>query len=102
MGSRHQNVTKEDRGYASYFARVHDSLLNKVFKGEKYLKLYNYHYLINGFVVLVTQQQIVNIILSPNYKVQSDASRSRDKKVLDWPTIYRIVTGGARGISYLR
>jgi len=46
--------------------------------------------------------KIVNIILSPNYKVQSDASRSRDKKVLDWLTIYRIVTGGARGISYLR
>ncbi|XP_027916293.1 subtilisin-like protease SBT2.2 isoform X2 [Vigna unguiculata] len=54
---RHQNVTKEDKGYASYFARVHDSLLNKVFKGEKYLKLYSYHYLINGFAVLVTQQQ---------------------------------------------
>ncbi|ESW31604.1 hypothetical protein PHAVU_002G251800 [Phaseolus vulgaris] len=54
---RHQNVTKEDKGYGSYFARVHDSLLNKVFKGEKYLKLYSYHFLINGFAVLVTQQQ---------------------------------------------
>ncbi|WVZ26629.1 hypothetical protein V8G54_005173 [Vigna mungo] len=54
---RHQNVTKTDKGYGSYFARVHDSLLNKVFKGEKYLKLYSYHYLINGFAVLVTQQQ---------------------------------------------
>ncbi|CAJ1938262.1 unnamed protein product [Sphenostylis stenocarpa] len=54
---RHQNVTKEDKGHRSYFARVHDSLLNKVFKGEKYLKLYSYHYLINGFAVLVTQQQ---------------------------------------------
>ncbi|XP_017409283.1 subtilisin-like protease SBT2.2 isoform X2 [Vigna angularis] len=54
---RHQNVTKADKGYGSYFARVHDSLLSKVFKGEKYLKLYSYHYLINGFAVLVTQQQ---------------------------------------------
>ncbi|RDX60195.1 Subtilisin-like protease SBT2.2, partial [Mucuna pruriens] len=51
---RHENITKTD---SSYFARVHDSLLNKVFKGEKYLKLYSYHYLINGFAVLVTQQQ---------------------------------------------
>ena len=55
---RHQNVTKTDKGYGSYFARVHDSLLNKVFKGEKFLKLYSYHYLINGFAVLVTQQQV--------------------------------------------
>ncbi|XP_020215788.1 subtilisin-like protease SBT2.2 isoform X4 [Cajanus cajan] len=54
---RHQNVTKTDRRHGSYFARVHDSLLNKVFKGEKYLKLYSYHYLINGFAVLVTQLQ---------------------------------------------
>ncbi|KAG5025318.1 hypothetical protein GLYMA_08G129000v4 [Glycine max] len=54
---RHQNVTKPDRKRGSYFSRVHDSLLNKVFNGEKYLKLYSYHYLINGFAVLVTQQQ---------------------------------------------
>ncbi|TKY60184.1 Subtilisin protease SBT2.5 [Spatholobus suberectus] len=54
---RHQNVTKTDRRHGSYFARVHDSLLNRVFRGEKYLKLYSYHYLINGFAVLVTQQQ---------------------------------------------
>ncbi|KAK7318709.1 hypothetical protein RJT34_03415 [Clitoria ternatea] len=54
---RHQNVTKIGRGQGSYFARVHDSLLKKVFKGEKYLKLYSYHYLINGFAVLVTPQQ---------------------------------------------
>ncbi|XP_061361218.1 subtilisin-like protease SBT2.2 isoform X2 [Gastrolobium bilobum] len=43
--------------YGSYISRVHDSLLKKVLKGEKYLKLYSYHYLINGFSVLVTQQQ---------------------------------------------
>ncbi|XP_028233002.1 subtilisin-like protease SBT2.2 isoform X2 [Glycine soja] len=54
---RHQNVSKPVMKRGSYFARVHDSLLNKVFNGEKYLKLYSYHYLINGFAVLVTQQQ---------------------------------------------
>ncbi|XP_027347596.1 subtilisin-like protease SBT2.3 [Abrus precatorius] len=52
-----KNVTNTERTHGSYFARVHNSLLKKVFKGEKYLKLYSYHYLINGFAVLVTQQQ---------------------------------------------
>ncbi|KAH9795915.1 subtilisin-like protease SBT2.2 [Citrus sinensis] len=37
--------------------RVHDSILRRAFKGEKYLKLYSYHYLINGFSVFVTPQQ---------------------------------------------
>ncbi|KAK3041867.1 hypothetical protein RJ639_001235 [Escallonia herrerae] len=51
------NFSRTDRRYASYIARVHDSLLRKVFRGERYLKLYSYHYLINGFAVLVTPQQ---------------------------------------------
>ncbi|KAL5053581.1 hypothetical protein RYX36_034263 [Vicia faba] len=54
---RHQNFTKTYKRRGSNIAQVHDSLLKKVFKGEKYLKLYSYHYLINGFSVLVTQQQ---------------------------------------------
>ncbi|WJX47425.1 hypothetical protein P8452_34117 [Trifolium repens] len=54
---RHQNVTKTDKKRGFNIAQVHDSLLKKVFKGEKYLKLYSYHYLINGFAVLVSQQQ---------------------------------------------
>ncbi|EEF32492.1 peptidase, putative [Ricinus communis] len=41
----------------SYISRVHDSILRRVLRGEKYLKLYSYHYLINGFAVLVTPQQ---------------------------------------------
>ncbi|XP_057971903.1 subtilisin-like protease SBT2.3 [Malania oleifera] len=41
----------------SYISRFHDSLLKRVFKGESYLKLYSYHYLINGFAVFVTPQQ---------------------------------------------
>ncbi|MED6211218.1 hypothetical protein PIB30_071593 [Stylosanthes scabra] len=54
---RYGNATKTNKRYSSYIAQVHDSLLKKVLKGEKYLKLYSYHYLINGFAVLVTQQQ---------------------------------------------
>lgn len=54
---RFRNISKADRRYGSYVARVHDSLLRRVLKGEKYLKLYSYHYLINGFAVFVTPEQ---------------------------------------------
>ncbi|XP_043699218.1 subtilisin-like protease SBT2.2 [Telopea speciosissima] len=52
-----RNISRSDRIYASYLNHVHDSLLRKVLRGENYLKLYSYHYLINGFAVLVTPQQ---------------------------------------------
>ncbi|CAK9321291.1 unnamed protein product [Citrullus colocynthis] len=52
-----RNISRKHRRYRSYIARVHDSLLKKVLKGEKYLKLYSYHFLINGFAVLVTEEQ---------------------------------------------
>lgn len=52
-----RNVSRTDRNSASYASRVHDSLLRKVLRGEKYLKLYSYHYLINGFALLVSPQQ---------------------------------------------
>lgn len=54
---RHRNTSRSGGSSGSYIARVHDSLLKKALKGEKYLKLYSYHYLINGFAVLVTPQQ---------------------------------------------
>ncbi|QCE13650.1 subtilisin-like protease SBT2.2 [Vigna unguiculata] len=54
---RYDNITKTDKRDGSYISQVHDSLLKKVLNGEKYLKLYSYHYLINGFAVLVTQKQ---------------------------------------------
>ncbi|XP_073058458.1 subtilisin-like protease SBT2.2 [Primulina eburnea] len=41
----------------SYIAGLHDSLLKKTLRGEKYLKVSTYHYLINGFAVLVTPHQ---------------------------------------------
>ncbi|XP_054803176.1 subtilisin-like protease SBT2.2 isoform X2 [Prosopis cineraria] len=52
-----RNISRGHKIFGSHIARVHDSLLKKVLKGEKYLKLYSYHYLINGFAVLVTPQQ---------------------------------------------
>ncbi|KAI6706070.1 hypothetical protein NL676_009032 [Syzygium grande] len=55
--ARDRNASRSGGSSGSYIARVHDSLLRKVLKGEKYLKLYSYHYLINGFAVLVTPQQ---------------------------------------------
>ncbi|XP_015900722.3 subtilisin-like protease SBT2.2 isoform X1 [Ziziphus jujuba] len=54
---RNRNITRTDRRYSSYISRVHDSLLKRALRGENYLKLYSYHYLINGFAVLVTPQQ---------------------------------------------
>ncbi|KAJ8758783.1 hypothetical protein K2173_000504 [Erythroxylum novogranatense] len=52
-----RNNSRSSGNSGSYVARVHDSLLRRVLRGEKYLKLYSYHYLINGFAVLVTPQQ---------------------------------------------
>ncbi|KAL9403350.1 hypothetical protein Peur_000322 [Populus x canadensis] len=52
-----RNDSRSNQSSSSYIARVHDSLLRRVLRGEKYLKLYSYHYLINGFAVLVTPEQ---------------------------------------------
>lgn len=54
---KHSNTTLRNGGKGSYISRVHDSILRKALRGEKYLKLYSYHYLINGFAALVTPQQ---------------------------------------------
>ncbi|CAK9167442.1 unnamed protein product [Ilex paraguariensis] len=54
---RPSNISRSDSRNGSYVARIHDSLLRRVLRGEKYLKLYSYHYLINGFAVLVAPQQ---------------------------------------------
>ncbi|XVF75004.1 hypothetical protein PTKIN_Ptkin13bG0154500 [Pterospermum kingtungense] len=52
-----KNSTSHQRSASSYISGAHDSLLRRVLRGEKYLKLYSYHYLINGFAVLVTPEQ---------------------------------------------
>lgn len=53
-----RNISRSDPHYNSYISRVHDSLLRRALRGEQYLKLYSYHYLINGFAVFVTSQQV--------------------------------------------
>ncbi|KAM7254758.1 hypothetical protein ACFE04_019999 [Oxalis oulophora] len=42
---------------SSYISRLHDSLLRRLFRGQRYIKLYSYHYLTNGFAVFLTPQQ---------------------------------------------
>ncbi|XP_049384700.1 subtilisin-like protease SBT2.2 isoform X2 [Solanum stenotomum] len=51
------DLTNQDCMNGSYVSQMHDSLLRRMLRGEKYLKVYSYHYLINGFAVLVTPQQ---------------------------------------------
>ncbi|XP_058102356.1 subtilisin-like protease SBT2.3 [Magnolia sinica] len=53
-----RNISSSDRRYSSYLVRYHNALLRKVLKGENYLKLYSYHYLVNGFAVLITPPQV--------------------------------------------
>lgn len=52
-----RNISRSDPRYTKYISKLHDSLLRRALKGENYLKLYSYHYLINGFAVYVTPQQ---------------------------------------------
>lgn len=52
-----RNGSRTDKSYSSYLIRLQDSLLRRALKGENYLKLYSYRYLINGFAVLITPQQ---------------------------------------------
>ncbi|KAG7593448.1 Peptidase S8/S53 domain superfamily [Arabidopsis thaliana x Arabidopsis arenosa] len=55
--------------------RVHDSLLRKVLRKENYLKLYSYHYLINGFSAVLTRKQADRLA----------AREEVDNVVLDFP-----------------
>lgn len=80
-----RNISRSDRHYGSYIARVHDSLLRKALRGERYLKLYSYHYLINGFAVLVTPEQadklsrrreVANVVL--DFSVRTDTTHTPD------------------------
>ncbi|XP_042444854.1 subtilisin-like protease SBT2.2 isoform X2 [Zingiber officinale] len=55
--NRQRNFSSTDRNYNSYLLRLQNSLLRRTLRGEKYIKLYSYRYLINGFSVLITSQQ---------------------------------------------
>ncbi|CAA6657950.1 unnamed protein product [Spirodela intermedia] len=52
-----RNASRPDGSYGKNLIRLHDSLLRRVLKGQNYLKLYSYRYILNGFAVLVTAQQ---------------------------------------------
>ncbi|XP_074580609.1 subtilisin-like protease SBT2.3 [Curcuma longa] len=56
-----RNASRTDTSYSSYLIRLQDSLLRRALRGEKYLKLYSFHYLLNGFAVLITPQQAVKL-----------------------------------------
>lgn len=49
----------KSRYWRSSITQAHDSLLRDTLKGEKYIKLYSFHYLINGFAVFVSSQQVI-------------------------------------------
>ncbi|KAJ1698339.1 hypothetical protein LUZ63_006851 [Rhynchospora breviuscula] len=57
------NLTKKPRNntkplsYKSYLTRLQNTVLRRTLRGERYIKLYSYHYLINGFAVMITPQQ---------------------------------------------
>ncbi|EPS61165.1 hypothetical protein M569_13635, partial [Genlisea aurea] len=71
-----RNLSRTTGGYqGSFVDRIHDSLLKKVLKGEEYLKLYSYRYLLDGFSVLVT----------PNQADKLSKSRAVSSIVVDFP-----------------
>ncbi|KAL6845220.1 hypothetical protein ACP4OV_024715 [Aristida adscensionis] len=43
--------------YGSYLVRLQNSLLKRTLRGEHYIKLYSYRYLINGFAIVVSPEQ---------------------------------------------
>ncbi|CAL4947255.1 unnamed protein product [Urochloa decumbens] len=43
--------------YGSYLIRLQNLLLKRTLRGEHYIKLYSYRYLVNGFAVVITPQQ---------------------------------------------
>ncbi|KAH7661124.1 Tripeptidyl-peptidase II protein [Dioscorea alata] len=72
-----------DKSYSSHLIRLQDSLLRKALKGQNYLKLYSYHYLINGFAVLITptqadklarRKEVSNVIL--DFSVRTDTTHT--------------------------
>ncbi|CAA7041980.1 unnamed protein product [Microthlaspi erraticum] len=55
-----RNISRKRHGKSKRppsLSQTHDSFLRKTLKGEKYIKLYSYNYLINGFAVFVSSQQ---------------------------------------------
>ncbi|CAH2034553.1 unnamed protein product [Thlaspi arvense] len=61
-GSKHGLASTSSQIYrtlnrSASIIRVHDSLLRNVLRKENYIKLYSYHYLLNGFSAVITRKQ---------------------------------------------
>ncbi|KAG7536457.1 Peptidase S8/S53 domain superfamily [Arabidopsis suecica] len=78
LKSRNNSRKHHRKSKIPSIAQSHDSFLRKTLKGEKYIKLYSYHYLINGFALFVSSQQaeklsmrreVANIVL--DYSVRT-------------------------------
>ncbi|KAF5472167.1 hypothetical protein F2P56_008906 [Juglans regia] len=78
------NISRKYRSYRSNIARAQDSLLRRALRGEQYLKLYSYHYLINGFAVFVTplqaeklskRREVANVVL--DFSVRTATSHTQ-------------------------
>ncbi|XP_062206995.1 subtilisin-like protease SBT2.3 [Phragmites australis] len=52
-----RNGSPKPMNYGSYLVRLQNSLLKRTLRGEHYIKLYSYRYLINGFAIVITPQQ---------------------------------------------
>ncbi|KAG8055274.1 hypothetical protein GUJ93_ZPchr0001g29677 [Zizania palustris] len=52
-----RNSPVQPMNYGSYLGRLQNSLLKRTLRGEHYIKLYSYRYLINGFAVVITPRQ---------------------------------------------
>ncbi|XP_039140623.1 subtilisin-like protease SBT2.3 isoform X2 [Dioscorea cayenensis subsp. rotundata] len=72
-----------DKSYSSHLIHLQDSLLRKALKGQNYLKLYSYHYLVNGFAVLITptqadklarRKEVSNVVL--DFSVRTDTTHT--------------------------
>ncbi|CAN8267578.1 unnamed protein product [Cochlearia groenlandica] len=76
-----RNTSKKSHGKSKRpqsISQTHDSFLRKTLKGGKYIKLYSYNYLINGFAIFLSSQQadklsarkeVANIVL--DYSVRT-------------------------------
>ncbi|KAG2591973.1 hypothetical protein PVAP13_5NG517300 [Panicum virgatum] len=54
---RPRHGSAKPMNYGSYLIRLQNLLLKRTLRGEHYIKLYSYHYLVNGFAVVISPQQ---------------------------------------------
>ncbi|KAJ3696146.1 hypothetical protein LUZ60_001523 [Juncus effusus] len=99
MSNKPRYNTTRYGSYSSYIVHLQNSILRRTLRGERYIKLYSYHYLINGFAVLITSQQaeklsrrkeVSNII--PDFSIR--VSTTHTPQFLGLPTGSWVQNGG--------